>query len=321
MNGYSPPFHYAMAFSGLFYTVMGLLVLWTVLQNYFKPKTILIVLTALLFGTNLFHYATYDATFSHTYSFFLFSLFLLFVERFYRKGKVLDCAAMGISAGLIVVTRNANILWLLFGVFYGIVSIQDIPQRIHFWKLHWKKILLALVALVLVVIPQLIYWRMITMSFFVFSYPGETFNLAKPEVLNVLFSVRKGLFFWSPILLTIFPGLYFVRQKAKEYFLPILIFFPIDVYVISSWWSWWYGGSFGQRPFAEAIPMFAIALCCLYEGVESTRWKKVLVVVIILASAYTIWMMLKYWFGIVPFDGLTWEHFVKTFFTLSMPQR
>lgn len=86
ITGYSKFFQYAAAFSGLFYTVIGLLFLWSALERHFKEKTILIVLTGLLFGTNLFHYATYDAIFSHTYSFFLFSLFLFFVERVYRMG-------------------------------------------------------------------------------------------------------------------------------------------------------------------------------------------------------------------------------------------
>jgi hypothetical protein len=319
LNGYSQPFQYAAAFSGAFYTAFGLLLLWTVLEKYFKQKSILIVLTGLLFGTNLFHYATYDAIFSHTYSFFLFALFLYLVEHVYRKSTLLDFIALGLAGGMIIITRNFNVLWLLFGVFFDINSRQDVSQRFEFLKLHWKKIIPALVAFLLVISIQLIYWRMITKSFFVFSYPGENFNFTKPEILNVLFSVRKGLFFWSPILLTIFPGMFFVRKAAKEYFLPILIFFPINLYLISAWWSWWFGGSFGHRGFTESLPMFAIAFCALYEGLEATRWKRVLQVAIVITSTLSIWLMLKYWLGIIPFDGTTWDFFIKTFFSLKRP--
>jgi hypothetical protein len=318
-NGYSSPFQYAAAFSGLFYAALGLFILWIVLQKYFKQSTILIVLTGLLFGTNLFHYATYDAIFSHTYSFFLFALFLFFVEHVYRKNSLLDFIALGLVGGLIVITRPTNGLWLLFGIIFGITSRQDVITRLKFWKLHQVKLFFGLLAFFGVVSIQLLYWWVITKSFFVYSYGEEGFFFSRPEIWKVLFSVRKGLFFWSPILLLFFPGLFLVRKMAKEYFLPILVFFPINVYVISSWYCWWYGGSFGQRPFVESIPMFAITLCSLYEGVESAAWKRVMLVIIIAASALSFWLMLKYWLGIIPFDETTWELFVRTFFSLRRP--
>jgi len=319
ITGYSKFFQYASAFSGLFYTVIGLLFLWSVLERYFKEKTILIVLIGLLFGTNLFNYATYDAIFSHTYSFFLFSLFLFFVERVYRKATLANFVAFGIVGGLIIITRPSNGIWMLFGILFGISSMRDIKERVKFLKLNWQKLFLSLVAFMCVISIQLVYWKFITGSFFIYSYGGEQFNWTKPEVLNVLFSVRKGLFFWAPILLSVFPGLFFVRKIAKEYFIPIIVFFPLNVYVISSWYSWWYGGSFGQRPFAESIPMFAITLCALYDGVKPAWGKRIILLVIILACILSIWLMFKYWLGIIPFDGVTWNILVKTFFTIRKP--
>ena len=32
------------------------------------------------------------------------------------------------------------------------------------------------------------------------------------------------------------------------------------VYVLSSWWNWWYGGSFSARPFVEYLPFFTIPM-------------------------------------------------------------
>ncbi|MGB8215006.1 MAG: hypothetical protein WCE68_15770 [Anaerolineales bacterium] len=319
ITGYSSFFQYAAAFSALFYTILGLLILWSVLERYFKQSTILIVLIGLLFGTDLFHYATYDSTFSHVYSFFLFSLFLFLVERVYRKGTLLNFVAFGIVGGLIIITRPSNGLWLLFGILFGISSIRDINERIKFLKLNWQKYLLSLLALVCVLSIQVAYWKVITGSFFVYTYGAEHFNWTKPEILNVLFSVRKGLFFWAPILLTVFPGLFFVRKLAKEYFIPILVFFPLNVYVISSWQTWWYGGSFGQRPFVESIPMFAIALCALIDGIKPAWGKRILILAIGLACLLSLWLMYKYWLRIIPFDHVTWNILVTTFFKVSKP--
>ena len=37
----------------------------------------------MLLGTNLYHYATFDSSYSHAYSFFLFAAFLDLTERWY----------------------------------------------------------------------------------------------------------------------------------------------------------------------------------------------------------------------------------------------
>lgn len=52
-----------------------------------------------LFGTNLFHYATFDASYSHVYSFFLFATFLYLSAEWHRAlRRVLPCS-LGWSRG------------------------------------------------------------------------------------------------------------------------------------------------------------------------------------------------------------------------------
>jgi len=315
LDGFSPLFQYVAAFSGLAYTLAGVALLWKVLEAHFKQSTILIAMLGLLFGTNLFHYATYDSVFSHNYSFFLFSAFLYAVQRVYAAGSRRYFLLAGILAGLIVLTRPTNILWLIFGLGYGVSSASSLKERLHFWKEHTAQLAQTALCFALVVSLQLAYWKFITGRFVVFSYRGEHFNFASPEILNVLFSVRKGLFFWAPLLLTAIPGLWFVRRRAPEYFLAALVFLPLNVYVISSWHSWFYGGSFGHRAFIESLPLFAVCFCALYEQAgESLR--RGLAGYTALCMTLSSWLMLKYWTGAIPFDGTTWEYFVGTFFNL-----
>jgi hypothetical protein len=315
MDGFSLPFQSAAAVSGLFYMVLGLGVLWKFLQRNFNQNTILIVLSGILFGTNLFHYATYDSIFSHSYSFFLFCTFIFLATKFSRK-EVLSSRSLiatGAVSGLIVLTRPTNGLWLLLGLFHGITSLQLLWERLYFWKTHLKACLLVLLPFLGLVSLQFLYWKVITGSFLVYSYPGETFNFLKPEIINVLFSVRKGLFFWSPVLLTVIPGLFYSRKKIPDLFIPLIIFFPLNLYVISSWYCWWYGGSFGNRAFVESMPAFAICLCSLYEGIKSSSGKRFLVGFICCCSILSVWMMIKYWTGAIPFDGTTVDILVRVF--------
>jgi hypothetical protein len=239
------------------------------------------------------------------------------VQRIYSEACARYFILGGVLAGLIIITRPTNGLWLLFGVLYGVDSLNTLSDRLSFWKRHAIKVVYGALPCVYVISLQLLYWKIITGQWLIFSYRGESFNFAKPEILHVLFSVRKGLFFWSPILLLVIPGLFYIRKRAREFFTPILLFLPLNVYVISSWWCWWYGGSFGQRAFIESIPLFSICFCAFYEGLNSPAGKRILISLTLLCVTLSTWLMLKYWTGVIPFDETTWNYFVKTFFVLS----
>jgi hypothetical protein len=317
VDGFSPLFQYAAAIAGFVYAIAGIAIFWKVLERHFRQNTILLAMFGMVFGTNLFHYATYDSVFSHAYSFFLFSAFLYIVQRIYSEACRRYFIFGGVLAGLIIITRPTNGLWLLFGIFYGVDSPKALSDRLCFWKCHAIKMAYGALPCACVISLQLMYWKIITGHLLVFSYQGESFFFANPEVFNVLFSVRKGLFFWSPILLTVFPGLFYVRNGAREYLIPILLFLPLNIYVISSWHSWFYGGSFGHRAFIESLPLFAICFCSLYEGLSSFFWNRFMIILTLLCVMLSTWLMLKYWTGAIPFDGTTWEYFIKTFFILT----
>ena len=81
-DGFSAPFQYTAAVSGAFYGFVGLVLLWRFLAKRFEPTTVAFSLMGILFGTNLFHFMTYDSIFSHAYSFFLFSAFLYMISEY-----------------------------------------------------------------------------------------------------------------------------------------------------------------------------------------------------------------------------------------------
>ncbi|MEI8345429.1 MAG: hypothetical protein WCG06_05085, partial [Candidatus Omnitrophota bacterium] len=297
MDGFSFAFQSAAALAGLCYVTAGLSVLWQILRKHFRPNTVLLVLFGITFGTNLFHYATYDSIFSHAYSFFLFCAFLYLVERIYSRSSLRYFAAGGVVAGLILVTRPTNGLWLIFAVLYGVTSFEALRGRWRFWKNHFAQCLLSLILLSGVVSVQLLYWKLITAKFFVYTYRGEYFNFLRPEIINVLFSSRRGLFFWSPILLSILPGLFYIKKMAPKFWLPIVLYLPLNIYLISSWYCWWYGGSFGARAFVESLPVFAIGLCSLYEGIKTSIGKRIILLGVFSGVLLTGWRMAGYWLG------------------------
>ncbi|HIP12440.1 MAG TPA: hypothetical protein EYG73_06955 [Arcobacter sp.] len=311
-DGYSLPYQIANISSGIIYCLLGMYFLYRTLLIFFEKEIALFTIVIFLFATSLFHYATYDSSFSHVYSFFLISLFSYII---FKKFKILDINTsilLGIIFGLIVITRIPNaillILCLLFFIPYIKLSIYGEKKFIHinFNKDFFYKIFLfSLIALAIISI-QLIYWYYAAGSIFINSYKGESFNFLDPEIFNYLFSVRKGLFFWSPVLLFSILG-FFILIYKKQYYIafPILSIFLIHVYVSSSWWSWYFGGSFGNRPTVDILSLLALPFAAFIKWIMQYFCKSSIYIIGGGFIALNIIFMFGYWKGYIPFDGTT----------------
>lgn len=80
-TGYTNLYQYMVLLGGVCYWVAGTVLLYRLLVRYlwFSNKIALFTCTIITYGTNLFHYASYDACFSHIYSYFLLNLFLYYL--------------------------------------------------------------------------------------------------------------------------------------------------------------------------------------------------------------------------------------------------
>ena len=46
----------------------------------------------------------------------------------------------------------------------------------------------------------------------------------------------------------------------------------IAIYVVFSWWTWWYGGSFGSRPMIDYYGLMAFPMAALIQKLAETKW-------------------------------------------------
>jgi hypothetical protein len=107
-DGFSPPYYKMMWLSGIFYSLMGLLLLRKLLLQHFNDRVVALTLITVGAATNLMNYATYDALMSHAISFFLVLLFMHFTVAFHKKESVLNMLALGLVWGMITLIRPTN---------------------------------------------------------------------------------------------------------------------------------------------------------------------------------------------------------------------
>jgi hypothetical protein len=121
---------------------------------------------------------------------------------------------------------------------------------------------------------QLLIYKIQTGNFWIDSYPGEKFNWTSPHPLQFLFSYKKGLFLYTPLAFISLLGFYQLLKKNKFQFYSLLLFLTALLYILSAWWSWWYGGSFSTRVGVEYYSILALLLVFSYNGLQkkTSRW-------------------------------------------------
>lgn len=115
-------------------------------------------------------------------------------------------------------------------------------------------------------VPQVLFWKQHLGRYFVL-YEKEHFFWLDPQVINILFSYRKGWITYTPLVALCFAGFFFIRKDLP---LSGWIFGLVTValvYVMSCWWTWFFGGSFGARTFCQYIAPLSVPLASVVEKV------------------------------------------------------
>lgn len=272
-DGYSKWYQISVGLAAFFWVLFGLYYLDKLLRLYNISATHRsIVILASFFGTNAFYYTIVEPAMSHVYSMALVSFFAYFSKKYFITNNVSILPWIALSLGFIVITRPVNVLVVLIWPFLagnlyeflkGITKIYSSPK----WLFGALLLFFAVISI------QCGLYKISVGKWWVYSYRDEGFYFLDPHFFDMLFSYRKGLFLYTPMYLLSLGGLYFVWKNSKYSAISWLIFFVVTNYVLSSWWIWYYGGSFSSRVYIEFIPIFMILLGVLLRDI-GMGWKR-----------------------------------------------
>jgi hypothetical protein len=323
-DGWSFFYRHAAGLGGAFYLVGGLFFLRRLLNRHFPPGIALATIVTITFGTNLFHYATFDALWSHVYSFSLIACLLDLIDGWERRPSRRSAFGIGIVIGLIALVRPANLSVLLFLPLFGVVDRASLRARPAVLLVRAPQIALMALAAGLVFAPQMVLYKSATGSFLVDPYRSllaiqgvRAFDFLHPHLAGVLVGVRKGLFFWSPALLLSVAGFFTMREPLRAFRLPSVAVIAVNTMLVASWWDWQFGGSYGHRAFTDLLAMFAPPAAALYARAAGRPALRAAVTVFAcLAVSLSIVQMGQYWLGIIPYSDVTWEQYQSFFLRL-----
>jgi hypothetical protein len=273
-DGYSAYYVKSVALACIVYLLIALFLLNAVLIRFSVEATNrILALLIMVFGTNLFYYTIDETCLSHVYSLTFFCLFVYSVQRFFSKPGLSKLLLISFALGMIVLIRPVNILIILSIPF--IAGSSQALKGAGSWILrNLPRFSLGILVFLSVISIQLILYRLQTGSWILYSYKGEGFNFSDPKIIPILFSYKKGLFLYTPMYLLSLSGLVYLWCNERFRFWAWLIFFMLILYVISSWYNWYYGGSFSGRVFIEYLPYFIILLALFLQKIATKGRKR-----------------------------------------------
>lgn len=110
-------------------------------------------------------------------------------------------------------------------------------------------------------------------------------------------------------------GLVFLGRKCKAGLWPISILLVLQIYLLSCWWSWWNGGSFGLRSFVDIYGILALPLAALIDVSLSSKKYVAIVTTAVLGFFLYVnqFQTYQYTTGVIHFIGNTKESYSLNF--------
>ncbi len=322
-DGFTVPYAFALSLACLFYLIVGCLFLRKVLIRYFSELTTALTLLIVTLCTNLYWYTIYEPAMSHAFSFALICVFLFLTERWHEKPAWGNSIFLGLIVGLISLVRPTNGIVVLYFLLYNVFDCKTLKDKIGIYLRNVWKIGVVAVAAILVWLPQIMYWHSLTGHIFFYSYTdNEGFFFSHPVFLRGLFGFRKGWLLYTPSMILGVAGIVLLFRRFKEYSWAVSVFMFLNLYIMLSWWCWWYGGSCGLRAAIDSYGIMAIpmAVFIAWIGGRTVKLKIPLVCIAIALSGLSFFHNLQYKHGSIHWDSMTRAAYINSFGHLSQSE-
>ncbi|MDX9942768.1 MAG: hypothetical protein RBS53_11165 [Bacteroidales bacterium] len=321
-DGFSLPYQHAVFITSLLFSFFGLFFIRKVLLKYFSDRLSAVLMVLLFLGTNLF-YISVNHTLVHNFLFALYALLLWLVIRWHEQPCRRLSVWLGLTLGLIIIIRPTDIISLIIPLLWGVYDWKTLKEKFRLIREQFGNLLIMGGCMILPALPQLIYWKALTGSFFYYSYdnPGEGLDLLTPYTWDVLFSFRKGWLIYTPLMALAIYGFKNLYEKRRELFFPLVIFAALNLYLVSAWTTWWYAGSFGHRAMVQSYAMMAIPLGYFFIGLKDQKkfWRKVfygLAAFFVVLNLFQTW---QYFNKILKPDGMTRPYYMAALGRVTPP--
>lgn len=336
-DGFSFLYEAPILFASIAYGFAGIVLMYRVVAGLFSTFAAFVSILGIWLATNVVYYMGVSPSASHVLALFASALFLyLWWRKTPHPDPLLkgeggtarsrrDWFVWGVSAGLMALVRWQDVLIATLALF------ELVREGRRLWHEQrqttgFKRLLpvgvngfLFLLGLGIAFIPQMLAWQILYGSPLTAPQGEGFFQLLQPEMWNVWFSTKRGLFTWSPILFLAVIGFVMVYQKNRLLGAACIVIFLLQSYINSIVNDWWGGEAFGARRFISLMPFFALGLAAFVDWIRPRVSQNAILLAL---GAFIVWnnlFLLQYnlWLhGIGHISALpTWQEMTLDKFT------
>jgi len=268
-DGFSAPYQFMIFIESLIVMCIGLWFLRIILLEYFSDGVTALTIVSIALASNYFDYSIITGAMTHNNLFMWYAILIYLTIYFYRKPSFKFALTIGIVVGIMGLTRPTEVMSAVIPIIWGcsVFDMASIRERFEFIKSNYRKYIIAIVACLVIGSIQLIYWKVISGDWIVYSYEEQGFSFLRPHILDGLFSYKSGWLVYSPVMLFSLIGLYYLLKSHVKIISAIGIFTILFIYVTFAWDIWWYGGALGQRAMIQSYPVLAFPMAALISGI------------------------------------------------------
>jgi len=281
-DGYSLPYSYAIRIGTYCYVSIGLYLLYLSLLRFFKPWVSALSIFLVFAGTNLFYYSVGEGEMSHSYLFFLYSVIIFFTLKWNDKKNKLSLFLISLAMGLCVLIRPTSIVFSLFPLIYSLFSLENRKWT----KSNIPSLFISLLLFFVPIFIQMLFWKTYGSGWIRWSYRNEGFFFGNPHFLEFLFGYRNGWLLYTPIMALALLAIISMPKKMNPIKWATLLIIPSAIYLFSSWWCWWFGGSYGARPMIEFYALLIFPLAAGIHFVSQLKIAKYSMFVLFLGACF-----------------------------------
>lgn len=317
-GGYSVPYKIALLICNIFWSFIGLIFLRKVLKRFFSEIVTSITMLSIVFATNLFVYNTQDVI-THSFNFSIGCIYLYFVLKWFDKPNFKYTLFLGLTIGLFTLIRGTNSIFAIG--FLLLYKRESIKTKFMFFVKNYKLLLLLASFIFIVWVPQFLYWKYVTGNFYTDIYIGQPLFLNNPQISNLIFSYRNDWLVYHPVMIIALFGIILSIRKLKDFSLAMFVVLFVFVYICSSFWCWWQGGSFGQRVMIDLYSLLAIPFASSVKFFieKSSKIKVVFLIILFLFTFHSVFEMFQWRKGVIHYDSMSQKTYWMTFFKLHHP--
>ena len=267
VDGTSYPYRQAVCVAGLVYGLLGCWFNYRLTRRSFPSTAAIVAVIGVVGGSFMLWYLVREPTMTHAPSMAAVAGFawLWAASRDHRSPWI--WAALGLVAGLMSLIRWQNALFMLLPGCDAAAALWIA------WRHSERERLLAtlrgsaifLACAVLAFVPQMLAWKAIYGSYIARSPVGPAVRWTHPQMVDILWSARNGLFSTSPMLYLSAVGLVVFAFVRPAIGVPALLAVAVMTYFNACIQDWWGSAAFGGRRFDGIIPLLALGGAAFFD--------------------------------------------------------